>query len=459
MIMKRNFKQVQYWLPLLALSATLTAPQVTAPAHAGLFSMSERDEVEAGQEVAAQAEREYGGVLSYNDPVSVRVRAIGQQFAAKSERRNIPYTYKVLNNDKVLNAFAAPGGPIYVTRKLVQTTANDAELAYVLGHETAHIDRKHIVKAVERQQKAGLLVGVLGSILGGGKSGNVVGAIGNVAFTVWTRGYGREQETESDIVGTRWMSQLGYDPNAAISMLGKLEGGGGGGVLDKYLSTHPNPKNRQAEVQQIIAKENLMDIARRSGGPRLAMAGANWNTGHNSTGYNTGYDNGANNYPAYNEPGTSYPTSDYPTSNYPTSNYPTSNYPANDYPTSNPTSSNGGPINFGAPIALLPRQNGNIVMAPVLETARWAGASARYQNNATIIQRGRNTLTLRRNSKTATINGRNLTMSAPVTDHNGRLYAPLGTVIQGLGGQASYEASTRTVWITLDNQRGYISLQ
>src|SRR5687767_11555022 len=98
--MKNFYKKGHVWLPLLTLSAALTAPQITLPAHAGLFSLSEQDEIQAGREVAAQAEREYGGVLSPNDPMSIRVRAIGQQFAQLSTRKNIPYTYKVLNNDK-----------------------------------------------------------------------------------------------------------------------------------------------------------------------------------------------------------------------------------------------------------------------------------------------------------------------------------------------------------------------
>ena len=72
--MKQIWKQGRAWLPLLTLSAALTAPQITLPAHAGLFSMSEQDEIEAGRQVAAQSEREYGGVLPYNDPMSVRVR-------------------------------------------------------------------------------------------------------------------------------------------------------------------------------------------------------------------------------------------------------------------------------------------------------------------------------------------------------------------------------------------------
>ena len=423
--MKRIWKRSRVWLPLLTLSGLLCAPQMTPSAQAGLFSMSEQDEIEAGQEVAAQAEKEYGGVLSPNDPMSVRVRAIGSQFAQLSTRKTIPFTYKVLNNDKVLNAFAAPGGPVYVTRRLVTTTANDAELAYVLGHETGHIERKHIVESVKKQQQAGLLVGVLGALLGKGKSSNAIGTIANVGWTVLSRGYSRDQESEADTVGVRWMSQLGYDPRAAISMLGKL-GEGGGGFLDKYLATHPNPEKRQALVQQTIDKENLNDVARRSGGPRLTMAG--------------------NGYTAYTDSG-----------NYPAPSAPTNNAPY--YPPANTPEANGDErIELGAPLLLIKRNNTNLVLGPVNEMARWAGAAVRENNNVTRVQRNDSRLDLRRNSKVATLNGQQITMSSAAVESDGRLYAPIGTVMQGFGGQATYDAQTRSIWLDVDGRRGYVSL-
>jgi len=266
---KRRIYRLQALIFILSVCATAATCTMPAPAQAQVFGLSEQEEIQAGQEVAAQAEKEFGGALPANHPMSQRVRAIGAQFARLSERKNIPYSYQVLNNDEVLNAFAAPGGPIYVTRRLVTTAANDAELAYVLGHETAHIDRKHIVEQVEKQQKAGVVAGILGAIIGEGSAGNIVGTIANIGWTVISRGYSRDDENESDTVGVRWMSQLGYDPNAAISMLGKLGGGSGGG-LDRYLSTHPAPQDRQQRVQDLIRSENLTEVARRNGGPRLS---------------------------------------------------------------------------------------------------------------------------------------------------------------------------------------------
>ncbi|HEY0073441.1 MAG TPA: M48 family metalloprotease [Abditibacteriaceae bacterium] len=461
----------QFWLPVFALSATVAAPQLTLPAQAGLFGLSEQDEIQAGREVAIQAEKEYGAPLPPNHPMSVRVRTIGQQFANLSARKNIPYTYKVLANDKVLNAFAAPGGPIYVTTKLVTTTANDAELAYVLGHETGHIDRKHIVESVEKQQKAGILVGVLGAILGKGKKGNIVGTLGGVAFNVWQSGYGRDQEKESDVVGVRWMSQLGYDPKAAISMLAKLDDGRGGGFLDKYLATHPQPKDRQTIVASLIQKENLTSVAQRMGGPKLWMAGNNGGASWNNSVYNPTSNPASN--PTYNpntpnyypNPGTAdsshNPVYDpRPNYNGGTVNggtvYPGETvYPGANQPSNNPE----GDLDFGAPLVYADRNNTRVYLAPVLEAARWAGATARANGNVTVIQRGNSKLELRENSTTAYINDRPVTLSVAAQRHNGTLYAPLGTLMQGMGGQATYDANSRTISVLVGNRSGSIRLQ
>jgi Zn-dependent protease with chaperone function len=421
------------WLPLVALSAVMAAPQLTAPAHAGLFGLSEQDEIEAGREVAAQAQKEYGAALPYNDPMSVRVRTIGQQFARLSTRKNIPFTYQVLANDKVLNAFAAPGGPVFVTRKLVTTTSNDAELAYVLGHETGHIERKHIVKSVEKQQKVGLVAGVLGSLFSKGKSGNVIGTIGGLAFTVWEKGYSRDQESDADVTGVRWMSQLGYDPQAAITMLGKLDDGGNSGFLDKYLATHPDPKKRQATVSALIQKENLNDVSRRTGGPRLWMNGSSsWNNAaYNPNSYTSYSQNPASQYPDYAQPAYQ----------------------------GNTQSGRNGNLDFGVPLVYTDKGKSRILLGPVLEIARWAGASAQVTGDIIKIARGNNVLTLKENSTSVDLSGRRTSLSVATQRYNGTLYAPLGTIIQGLGGQSSYNQNTNRINIQLDNQSGFIQLQ
>ncbi len=423
----KNKSRKSYWTAkfaaLAACAGTMTLS--VAPARAGLFSLSEKDEIAAGREAAAQAQKEYGRALPASDPMSRRVNSIGQKFARLSTRKNIPYTYTVLQNDKVLNAFAAPGGPVFVTTRLVQTTANDAELAYVLGHETAHIERRHIAQSVEKQQKVGLGIGILGAILGKGKSGNILGTALNATFAVWQSGYSRDQESEADAVGVRFMSQLGYDPRAASTMLAKL-GDGGGGFLDKYLATHPDPNTRIKRVNEQIAKENLIDVARRSGGPRLSDAS------------NNGYRYSNTNYAANNNVSDNYP--DYGTSNGSPS-----------YSSGSSVNNGGREISLEAPLRAVDFGNGSVLLAAVTDIARWAGARLTTKGTVLTLTRPGHTLELRRNSTVAWDNGKRRDLNVAVRTYDGKTYAPLGDLVEGLGGRARYDNATNSARITLDN--------
>ncbi len=430
-----TLKQNRWRTALLSLSATAAVTLSTqAPAQAGVFGLSEQEEIRAGQQAAQQAIREFGRPLDPNHPQSRRVKEIGRRFAALSSRKNIPYSYTVLQNDKVLNAFAAPGGPIFVTTKLLKTAANDAELAYVIGHETAHIDRRHIAKAVEKQQQVGLAAGVLGAILGRGKGGNLLGTAVNLTANLWARGYSRDQESDSDNYGVRWMSQLGYDPRASISMMGKLGDGGGGGI-GKYLSTHPDPATRQRRVQALIQKENLLDVARRRGGARLSDAGSNY---------------GSDSYPDNN---TSYAGTLNGNDDERDAGYSEAELP--DYGQSSPA---GREISFGSPLASVDRGQYNVILAPVQGVANWANARVRANGNEIVVQRGNNIIELRRNSTVAYVNNRARELEVAPQLVQGRLYAPLGDLIEGLGGTARYDGQNNVARITLGGQDGFVRL-
>lgn len=409
------------------------------PSQAKLLGISEQDEIQAGKQVAEQAKKEYGGAMPYNHPYSIRVRAIGARFAALSTRKSIPYSYTVLNDTKVLNAFAAPGGPVFVTRKLVETTSNDAELAYVLGHETGHIERKHVVKSVEKQQKAGILVGVLGAILGG-KNGNTIGGIASVGYTVISRGYSRDDENEADAVGVRWMSQLGFDPRASVTMLGKLGDGSGGG-LDKYLATHPDPKVRQQRMRDLIQSENLIQVATRAGGPKLSA----------------GYDTGKYANPDYTTTdGNIYPHDTTPPRDGDNTYYPPATSDGTD--SRYPGSDSNGRLDWGAPLRVYDLGNGTgTVTAPVGGFARWAGARVTSSDGVTTITRGNNRMKLTTGSRTVVLNGETLTMSAPTQGYNGALYAPLGYLAAAVNAKVTMDADGNTVRLQLDGRdAGYL---
>lgn len=404
-----NLQKRAAWLFLWCLM--LSTIMLAAPAaHAGLFGISQQEEIEAGQRVAQQAYKEIGKPLPSNHPMSRRVRVIGKRFAALSRREEIPYSYQVLKNDKVLNAFAAPGGPVFVTTKLMNTVSNDAELAYVLGHETAHIDRKHIVNSVERQQKVSLGVGILGAIFGYNDS-DLFNVFSNVAFTVWSQGYSRDQESEADKWGVRWMSQLGFDPEAALTMLKKLDTGGGGGTLDKYLSSHPNPKDRENDVRKQIAEENLEEVARKAGGPSLK----------------------ARKLPAFDGVNKNFNEDIY----------------------SAPPSSGH---NFRPIIAV---QNGDykIVLVAVRNFADWADARIQVDGNVVRVSRGNNSIRMREGSRNVVINGLNRNLSVPAQIHQGDLYAPIGNVVAGVGGSVSWDPERHGVNVSVGNKKTFWELQ
>jgi len=402
---RKTFPSLGFWV-----LGTIALLGFGASARADLFGISEQQEIEAGKQVEQQAYKEYGKPLPPDNPMSRRVRVIGSRFAHLSERKNIPYSYEVLDNEKVLNAFAAPGGPIFVTKKLMETVSNDAELAYVLGHETAHIDRKHIVKAVEKQQKVALGVGILGAIFGYNDN-NLFTVFSNVAFTVWNQGYSRDQESQADEYGVRWMSQLGFDPNAAISMLKKLDTGDKGGTLDKYLSSHPDPKAREKAVAEEITEEHLDETARKAGGPSLDAV----------------------QLPAFEGVNKNFSNDTY------------SAFSPND----------GQP----EPVIAVPRGKNKVVLAAVRNFAEWAGAALRVNGKRTTLTRGDNSLQLREGSRKAVLNGRNITLSVPAQTYQGSLYAPVGELAAGVGGSVTWNGGRHGVEVTVGGKSTFWTLR
>ncbi len=387
---------------------------VATPAHAQFGSISEKQEIEAGRQVRAQAIKEYGQPLSSSDPRQQRVTRLGRLFSNNAKRKTIPYSYTVLQNDKVLNAFAAPGGPIFVTTKLVSTAANDAELAYVLGHETGHIENKHIVKAVKKQQQLGLAAGILGAIIGRGGSGDWTGALINTAAGVLDRGYSRDNERDADSFGVRAMAQLGFDPKAAVSMLGKLGGSSSG--LSKYLATHPSPSSRQKLVNEQIQKENLTQVATKAGGPFLSYGGRRADGSFDTDIYN-GTPVSLNN-PSYN----------------------------NQY--------------NSIPLSIQPYNGNRVILAAVASVADFAGGQVENTRDGRTltVSRGDSYLRLSSNSSSAVLNGRSITMSAPAQVMDGRFYAPIGVLAEGLGGQATYDSAQDAVVLDFEGRSRTLSL-
>ena len=228
---------------VIALLAVLVA--CAGPAQA-IMVVSRADEVKIGKQVEAQSIKDYGGLV--NDPaMTARVARVGRKVAAMSPRKDVTYTYKVLNSN-VINAFSAPGGPVMITKKLVVLLSTDAQLAFVLAHETGHIAAQHGRKAINQ---AMISQGVASILLG--KAGSIVKTGVNVTYTLLTRGYSRDQEYEADTYGVKLMTKAGYNPDGAVEALAKLGLKKSAGV-NKYFATHPDTPDR---IDRVAARAGI----------------------------------------------------------------------------------------------------------------------------------------------------------------------------------------------------------
>jgi len=223
-----------------------------------------------GDEAHPQLLAEFGG--AYSGPQAAYVNRIGQNIAIQSGLSRSPKDFTVtLLNSPVNNAFAIPGGYVYVTRQLMALMNDEAELAGVLGHEVGHVAAQHSKKrqsAATRNQILGVLGAVLGSAIGdnGGLLGGLGGLLQNNAMQVAqmaTLGFSRGQELEADQLGVQYLKKAGYDPLALSTMLASLANqtnlearlsGGDARSIPEWASTHPDPASRVRNAETLAAR-------------------------------------------------------------------------------------------------------------------------------------------------------------------------------------------------------------
>lgn len=256
-------------LTVLGFAALLATQQgCTTNAATGrtqLNLMSRNQEIALGEGAAPQLTAEYGG--SVGDPgVAAYVRSIGEELAQYTEADypSLPWEFTVLDSD-VINAFALPGGKVFISRALAEKLTNEAQLASILGHEIGHVTAQHVDERMSRQY--GLAIG--GSLLGALASGSESqwGAIGaQAAMTgagLYALSFDRNQESESDALGIRYMTRAGYNPIGsmqAMQVLADEAGGSGGGVQD-WFTTHPHPATRVGRIRSLLERDHPRAMA------------------------------------------------------------------------------------------------------------------------------------------------------------------------------------------------------
>jgi predicted Zn-dependent protease len=213
--------------------------------------VGEAQEIQMGQE----ADREITAATGLYDNASLQsyVSQVGVALARTSERPNLPWTFRVVD-DAAVNAFALPGGYIYVTRGILAYMGSEAELAGVLGHEIGHVTARHSVQQISRAQLANLGLGV-GMIL---KPELVNYAdLAQVGLGLLFLKHGRGAESQADDLALRYVTRSDYDPHPLTDMfetLGRVSAASGQGRLPNWLSTHPDPADRSRRIAEAIPK-------------------------------------------------------------------------------------------------------------------------------------------------------------------------------------------------------------
>ncbi len=219
--------------------------------------ISPQQEAQIGSQFAQEIEQEV--VILDNAQAQEWVTRVGDTLVKYSPECAQTFTFKVTAAEEI-NAFAIPGGYCYVNLGLIRLADNEAQVAAVIGHEINHVTARHGVRSIQRAVGFDLLSNLLQTDNEG--MGQVVMAVKNVGGVVAMRSFGREDERQADDLGVEAMYKAGYDPRAAAQFFEKLHeaemrSGGGGGLLDRILSTHPTTESRIQAIRDQIQQYDL----------------------------------------------------------------------------------------------------------------------------------------------------------------------------------------------------------
>lgn len=240
---------------LVAVAATCATNPVTGKRELSL--VSESQEIQMGLDGAKSAAAQMG--VYADSAVQRYISSLGRQVAAVGERPGLPWSFTVVD-DPIVNAFALPGGPIFVSRGILTYMNSEAQLVSVLGHEVGHVTAKHSVHQLSRQQLLGGLFTV-GMIIR--PELQQYGGLASQGLGLLFLKYGRDDETQADELGFRYMTHIGYNPAEMGEMFKTLErvSSGSSRSTPEWLSTHPDPGNRVARTSERIAAAGSSIVA------------------------------------------------------------------------------------------------------------------------------------------------------------------------------------------------------
>jgi len=261
-------------LPLILLSTVMLGQGTKITPPKNKYTLAE--DVKVGQEAAAQVRREMP-ILPEDGEVDRYVERVGQRLVAAISpdfnHSEFRYEFSVVNASDI-NAFALPGGPMFVNRGMIEAAHSEGEMAGVMAHELSHVALRHGTAQATKSESAGIQLGALGgAILGaiiGGNVGDVVAQGSQIGLGTYMLKFSREYETDADVLGAQIMARAGYDPRDLGNMFKTIEAQGGSGG-PQWMSDHPNPGNRYERINQEAAKLTIA-TDRRNGEQEFAQA-------------------------------------------------------------------------------------------------------------------------------------------------------------------------------------------
>jgi len=243
-------KKITFFLILSCLTLIIAGcMSVTNPAtqEQDVILISDSEETRIGRQVALEVEKKY--LISQNPTLNKRVKNIGQKLANISERKNLTFQFKVLEREDI-NAFALPGGFIYVNRGLLAMLDDDSELAGVLGHEIAHVTCRHGVKRLQNQMGYSLFLSILF------ENSKTIRQVVTLAYNLISLGYSKEDEFQADQLSVIYTYKAGYNPEGIMKFMEKLKQiqKREPSEVETFLSTHPPASERIKRIKEEIAK-------------------------------------------------------------------------------------------------------------------------------------------------------------------------------------------------------------
>jgi len=218
--------------------------------------LSPQQEVVIGKQAGSRMADQYGGLYS-DSALQAYIDQVGGQVVKQSQASKLPYPYEfhLLSDPQTINAFALPGGPVFITVGLLRRLKSEAQLAGVLGHEVGHVVARHGAEHLAKQQLGAALVNAVGIAASDNPdSARQAAVVAQAVNQLVGLKYGREDELESDQLGFRFMTEAGYNPQGLVELMQILGSARQGGAPPEFFSSHPSPDNRVERLQNLITQ-------------------------------------------------------------------------------------------------------------------------------------------------------------------------------------------------------------